>query len=250
MTTRMLGKRRPRLDARTLEFAKYAMALPPPPVAKFYQAKVHGWPMFMNDSLGDCVPAAMGHMVEQWDMYADIIGKPVTDADVLKAYEGIGGYVPGDPATDNGCDMLTSLNYWRNTGIAGHSIMAYAKVNPMSTVSVRNSIVLFGNCYIGLALPLYVQGSDDWQLAGHSVLADQKEPGSWGGHCVPLVGYSGHGLHFISWSGSLRMSWEFFTTYCDEAYAVVTKDWIRADGKSPSGFDIDTLTADLVKVIV
>ena len=55
--------------------------------------------MFLNDSLGDCVIAAMAHMIMQWSYYASG-GSGMytpTDQQVLAAYEILGGYQPGNP---------------------------------------------------------------------------------------------------------------------------------------------------------
>ncbi len=40
------------------------------------------------------------------------------------------------------------------------------------------------------------------------------------------------------------MTWDFFTTYCEESYALVSQDWIETTGLSPSGFNLAALQAD------
>jgi hypothetical protein len=43
-----------------------------------------------------------------------------------------------------------------------------------------------------------------------------------------------------------RMTWGFWDAYCDEAYAVLSKDWIsKVNKKAPNQFDFQTLRADL-----
>jgi hypothetical protein len=37
------------------------------------------------------------------------------------------------------------------------------------------------------------------------------------------------------------MTWSFFQRYCDEVYAIVSKDWIEASGKTPLGMDLAQL---------
>ena len=37
----------------------------------------------------------------------------------------------------------------------------------------------------------------------------------------------------------------FFDAYCDEAYALLSQDWIENSGMSPSGFNLAGLTADM-----
>src|SRR6202451_2240510 len=62
-----LGKNRPVIDDRTIRFATYVKpALPSPPEAVSYGAKVTSWPMYLNDQYGDCTCAAAGHMIQNW----------------------------------------------------------------------------------------------------------------------------------------------------------------------------------------
>jgi hypothetical protein len=247
-----LGKKAPRFDKRTFKLSRYTAALPPAPGQAFFQSHVPEWPMMMNDTLGDCVCAAAGHMIEQWTTY---VGNPVvpTDDEILKAYEVIGGYVPGDEATDNGCDMLTALNTWRKQGIAGHRIVAFAAVRQGTEEAliedVKLSVSMFGNCYLGLALPETAQSQSN-AVPGTGWHVDDSDPaasavGSWGGHCVPAVGYDEDTVTVVTWGMLVRMSWNFLVRYCDEGYAVLSRDWIEKTRLAPSGFDFETLTQDL-----
>jgi len=44
----------------------------------------------------------------------------------------------------------------------------------------------------------------------------------------------------------LRATWQFIDTYCDEAYAVLSQDWINNVTKlSPSDFNLAALQTDL-----
>jgi hypothetical protein len=40
------------------------------------------------------------------------------------------------------------------------------------------------------------------------------------------------------------MGWSAYDAYVDEVYAVVTPQWIEANGLSPSGFNLEQLLAD------
>lgn len=239
----MLGKLPAVLDHRTLRLERYTQLLPPPPSRAYFQQHVKDWPMYLNDQLGDCVIAAAGHMIQQWTQYA---GKPFTPSnqDILTGYEIIGGYVPGRPDTDNGADMLTALNVWRQQGIAGRKVLAFAGCT--SGIGVRQAVSLFGNCYIGLALPLTAQEQSGWFIDDTDPSA--AAPGSWGGHCVPVVGYNEKGVTVVTWGGLLNASWNFLHRYCDEAYAVLSQDWIEGGGNAPSGFNQAQLLADLGSV--
>jgi hypothetical protein len=245
MQLHKLGKLPPRLDHRTLKMARYrvpdAIAVPP---EVSWVTHVHNWPMMLNDELGDCVPAAAGHAIEQWTTYA---GTPFTppDAAILKAYEDVGGYVPDDPSTDNGTDMLSMLNYWRQTGVGGHKIFAFIAVNLKNLDEVREAIYLFGNLYWGVQLPVSVQGAESWTVPEGGTASPEGAPGSWGGHCVPIVAMSPETLTCVTWGSTLKMSHRFFSDYGDEGYCCLSLDWIEKNGLSPGQFNVGQLEADL-----
>ncbi len=245
-----LGKGAPRLDPRTLRLGKYLrnVDIVPPAGEVSWVTRVPStaWGMMLNDSLGDCVSAAMGHMVKQWTTYASTDATP-TDADVLKVYEDVGGYRPGDPSTDNGMVILDALNYWRTTGIGGHKIVAYVAVNIKDAGEVRSAIELFGNVFLGIQLPISAQGETAWTVPNGGAYNDGS-PGSWGGHAIPIMAASAHSLTVITWGASLKMSWNFLKDYADEAYVVLSQDWIEKTGLSPSQFDLASLQADLAQL--
>lgn len=243
-----LGKMPARHDPRTLQMAKYiARALPPPPASEDFTKKVKQWPMMLNDNLGDCTCACAGHMVEQWTTYAGTAVVP-TDKAILKAYEAVGGYNPANPDSDRGAVILDVLNYWRHTGIGGHQIMAFAGLEPKNHTDIMDSVVLFGNCYIGVMLPLSAQNQAVWAVPPGGPTG-QGAPGSWGGHAIPIVEYDARGLTVVTWGMLKRMTWEFLDTYCDEAYAVLSQDWISEKSKlTPDKFDLATLEADLKQI--
>ena len=252
-----LGKRPARLDARTLKMAhylKHPAALPIPPAEVSYVVDVPSWPMLLNDQLGDCVIAAMGHMVQQWTFFS---GGPaamqvMTDAEALAAYEAIAGYNPADPTTDQGTDMLTALNYWRNTGItvAGklHKIAGYVSIDPTNALQVQLAIWIFGNLFTGVALPVSAQSENDWTVPDGGIYGAAGQPGSWGGHCIPIDARSPITATCVTWGERLKMSHNFFTDYCDELYAVLSNDWIGSNGLAASGIDLKALQADIAQL--
>ena len=99
------------------------------------------------------------------------------------------------------------------------------------------------DAYIGLQLPLSAQNQvgSEWAVTtGQDALA-----GSWGGHCVPLSGYDQNTLWCVTWGKLQAMTWQFLTTYCDEAFVLLATDWIAASGQSPSRMAWGQLLADL-----
>ena len=244
-----LGKKSARVDARTLQLAKYLPDKPAaPPSASDWLTKVSGWQMYGNDTLGDCVEAASGHLEDLWASYTKPTETQITDAQVIAAYSGSSGYVPGNPSTDNGTDMLTFLNYWKATGVDGRKIAGYVALKAGNLTELRQAIWLFGSAFIGLNMPVTAQGAPCWRV---SKLTGNGAPGSWGGHCVPVGAYneavaSTTRNTVVTWGETLTMSDYFYQCYNDEGYAVLSQDWITASSKlAPSGFNLTQLQADL-----
>jgi hypothetical protein len=217
--------------------------LPPAPAVFDMTAKVGSWPMYGNEKLGDCTAAAAGHMVQAWTANANTLVTP-TDGDVLGLYWATGAppnepCQPGGP-TDTGRVELDVLNQWRNVGFGGDRIVGYAKVSLRDTNLVKQATAVFGGLYIGAALPLSAQGQHEWDVA-----VKDAEPGSWGGHAIPIVGYDPDTFTVVTWGGTLKMTTAFLHTYVDEAYALLSRDWLDAQGATPAGFDLAALQADL-----
>jgi hypothetical protein len=240
-----LGKAAPRHDRRTLQLANYLRVqnLPPAPPQVNYGAKVNKWPMMANDQIGDCTCAAAGHLIEDWTANA---GKfvIVPTAAVIEAYSAITGYDPKTGKNDNGAVEIDVLNYWRQTGVGGHEIVAYVALEPSNREHVRDACFLFGGCYIGLALPTSAQKQDVWSVPPGGATG-AGAPGSWGGHAVPVVAYDSRGLTVVTWGALKVMTWEFWDAYCDEAYAVYSKDFLEPNDVAPNGFDMAALMNDL-----
>jgi hypothetical protein len=243
-----LGKLKPRVDHRNFHLADYLVpeALPPIPKQKDWSGKVNTWGMLANDRLGDCTCASAGHLLEVWTANASTEFIP-NDADIIAAYSAVSGYDPQTGENDNGAYCLDVLNYWRNSGIAGRKIEAYAALEPHNHMHVKASIFLFGGVYIGLALPISAQTQQVWSVPSGGPVG-QGAPGSWGGHCVNVVSFDAHYLRVATWGGTKLMTWSFWGQYCDESYAVLSKDFIEANGAAPNAIDWSALQQDLGKV--
>ena len=237
-----LGRKAIKTDTRTLAFGKYLTpALPPPPPTADWTKGIASWGMMLNDTLGDCTIAGVGHAVQVWTANA---GAEVTvpDSTILSYYEQWDGYVPSDPSTDQGGIELDVLNDWKKGGFAGNALLAFADPKPASLVEVHQSIALFGGVYIGLALPITAQNQDVWDVVPHGGANAKK--GSWGGHCVFVPKYDQNGFTCITWGQLKTMTLAFWKEYCDEAHTLLSSAWITAQG-SPAGFNQAQLLADL-----
>jgi hypothetical protein len=245
IASRLLGKLPVRADVRTLSLARYVdhLVLPAPPRSFAETAKVGSWPMYANDRVGDCTIAAAGHMIEAWTAAVRGQAVVITEQAVLGAFEHVKRI---DPLTgEEGAIELEVLQYWRKQGIGEHTIGAYARVSVHNQRLVETGAWLFGGLYIGVQLPLTAQEQDVWDWTGS--LSGDAKPGSWGGHAVDVVAYDRQGLTIVTWGRLKQMTWEFWDRYCDEAYVLLSEDFL-AVGKAPNGFDLAALKADLALV--
>ncbi len=236
-----LGKNPARHDPRTLQYARYRTGNATPPRRAHWG---HDLPYAVlgNDQYGDCVEAGYAHLLQIWDDRTGHDFAP-TEQDALGAYTAITGFNRNDPSTDKGTNVLDAVKYWKSTGMAGQTITAYASVNPLDQAQVSESIAWFGGLYIGIQLPISAQSQvgEEWTVT----TGKDAQPGSWGGHCVPLSGYSPGRIWCVTWGKLQSMSWDFLTTYCDEAYVLLGQEWLAASGESPSNLAWGQLMADL-----
>ena len=235
-----LGRKPRRIDKRTFKIERYMPVLPPIPTAIDWTGNVPDWGELGNDTVGDCTCAAAGHLEMLWTSQASTEYIPST-ADVLAAYSAITGYNPADPSTDQGANMLDVLNFWRNAGIAGHKIKAYAAVNPANVPQIKSSVALFGGLYAGVNLP---QSAIDATMAGQP-WTNVNDNNIAGGHAIPIVSYNLTSLTCITGGQKQIMTWAWLAKYMDEGYCVLSQDWFKPGGLTPSGFNMQTLNNDL-----
>jgi hypothetical protein len=48
----------------------------------------------------------------------------------------------------------------------------------------------------------------------------------------------------VTWGALQTMTWSFWEAYCDEAYAILSNDYLTKEG-TPQGFSMQQLQADL-----
>jgi hypothetical protein len=242
-----LGKHPPKHDPRTLRFAKYSANTAEKLPAKVdYTKPVRSWPMMQNDKYPLCACAAAGHMIQQWTAETgDMI--VLSDEQVLAAYR----HFAGDNL-EAGAHMLDVLKHWRRSGIGDHKVDGFTQLDLQNLDQVKEAVWLFGNCYVGLALPDHIAHASDprrvpWVISESA--NGEFAPNLHNGHCVPIVGYDPEHLYIVTWGALISMSWEFCAIYMDEAYAVLSPDWIsRMSGEAPSGFDLAALETDLKRI--
>ncbi len=247
-----LGRTRPIARGPRFSLHNYLMrGLPAPPATVDYSAAAAPAlaNIYENDVLGDCVIAGIGHVVgvltgNAGDLYT------YTNSQITALYSAIGGYVPGNPSTDRGCDEVTALNYWENNGApaGSHRIAGWLSVNAADPAEYRTALWLFENLYFGIELPdawinpMPAASGFVWDVAG--------APDPNNGHCVAGVGYTAKGVTIDSWGMLGTLTDAAIAKYAQAAangavYAVVSQDGVnRAAQRAPNGFDWSQLIAD------
>lgn len=217
--------------------------LPPIPPEENYLSGQSQWGAFLNDQLGDCTCAAVYHALQILSRQTST-EIPVADTDVLGLYEAACGYRPGDPSTDNGGIEQTVLQYWKTTGAplngSRNKLYGFFEVDPRNTDDIQRSVWECGALYIGFEVPEYLMQDlkSEWDYR-----PGQEGAGLVGGHAVVVGGYSQSAgtYDLISWGSVFKMSQTFWTEFVDEAYALISTDWVSQTGKTPLGISLDEL---------
>jgi len=249
-----LGRLPAKRDPHALRISKYLTAgvRADPPARRDWIASMTNIGPMKNDVLGCCTVAAAAHMIQAWTASngAQVI---IPDDEIVKIYSAVGGYVPGDPSTDNGAYMLDVLKYWRDVGFvdaAGkvHKILGWVALNPKNRKQMAIAGDLFGGVYVGLDLPLSAQRQEVWATPEGGPVGDGL-PRSWGGHAECDLNYGPVGRACITWGDLKTKTHDFDDHYAEEAYACASADdWAQGGHAAPSGVLIDELLADMQAV--
>ena len=62
---------------------------------------------------------------------------------------------------------------------------------------------------------------------------------------MPVVAYDARTVTVVTWGALQTMTWSFWETYCDEAYAIISADYINNKKQAPQGFSMKQLQIDL-----
>jgi hypothetical protein len=210
----------------------------------------HNFPMYGNDRLSDCGEAMGLKGIEAFHLDAHTPVPPFTEADAERLYEEVGGYVPGDPATDNGTDNQVLVEWWQSHGVtcaadkSTHKIVATVEVDPKDVALNQRAIWEFVVLFRAVGLPVTAQGQRAWDVADPS-LQGPAALGSWGYHDVPYLSYDGSRYRVETWGSNLLATYAFDAAYAVGGFVVVTEEQLDKKGMSPAGFDWTKLNADV-----
>lgn len=245
------GRKRPVAEGPHMRLAHYLQqALPTPPTSVSYwtpACDVALRDIYANDERGDCVVASRYHGVatatgNAGDLYH------ATKAAIIKTYSAIGGYVPGQPSTDQGLDEVTSQAYWLKNGfLNGTKPLGYVAVDASNWTEVQTAIWLFEGADICMELP------DAWISpfpSGDGFVWDAATPDEENGHCIQATGYSTSGVEIDTWGlkGTLTkaaLAKLAVAKQYGSFYVVLTPDLVaKGATKAPCGVAWNDLVAD------
>lgn len=260
-----MGRKRPTLTAK-LTFKQIADAGVLPNVTVPQTTNYSGiaakslHDIYKNDVWGCCVVAGAFHVrgVTSFNSTKGY-GVVFSDAQVEHDYAAIGGFDPsktqpdGSNPTDNGCDEITALNYWRTHGFPdGVKLLNYAAVDPTNVAEIKLAMYLFENLYFGVELPdAWVNPFPQnpgfvWDVAG--------DPVPENGHCFIGCDLHKKGIKIDTWGMTGEITFDAIAKYASDRnggqlFTLLTPDIVnRLTQKSPAGYDITTLTKYLAKV--
>jgi hypothetical protein len=231
------------------------LGVPLPPAAGDInrESRVTDWPMYGNDAIGDCTIAEKGHQFAAMRVYAGYDEPLFGDEQIVAAYSAVSGYDPATGANDDGADPVTVLQYMSKTGLTDttgkvHKVAGWAAFGDPRNASLMAQVLnTFGSVSIAFDC---TQNFEDAFAAGQPCTWDPASP-VVGGHMVCLQRRSVGGigvLQEITWGAIQRVTRRYNWHQVVDAYAVVSEDWITANGTSISGFDLEQLLADMSDV--
>lgn len=239
-------------EAPVLRFGDYLKAEPLPVVPEVFGhanlIPLKSWGMLGNDTTGDCTIAGPMHAVMLWRA---IVNKPThfTSQDAFDDYRDACGYVIGEPATDQGGDMVSVASYWRQTGMRDstdirHKITAYMAIDADNLAHLDLAVYLFDAVGLGVELPRSAEqqfiDNQPWTVVDNDPIES--------GHYVPYVQkVPGDIRQVVTWGGLQDVTEAWLTKYLREVVVYISPEYL-VDGKSPLGFDASALLDDLDEI--
>jgi hypothetical protein len=249
--------RKPSAPQRHLKLGNYlipgpSLPIPPRVVHYSYAAEIGMANILANDQLGCCTSSAAGHIIDTWRGNAQSIKPMVTEDQAIQFYSASTGYVPGNAATDQGGDLVTVMQTWKNKGYfadGSSKLVGWASVDVNNYDEVKAAIWLFENLYVGVSLPdawinpMPEKNGVIWDVAG--------EPNPNSGHCMAWNGFNDEGVFDLTWGMVViitpaAVKKYFSTSAGGEVFVLLSEEVInRATNKVPNGVEYNQLLTDL-----
>lgn len=251
-----------------LKFGDYVdtTSLPPIPKGAFGHmdtVKVP-WGMLKNDELGCCVVSGAEHEHMLW--HAEI-GSPIPvfdDASTVANYELLGGYQPGNPDTDGGCDMVAAAHKRITKGIVdangerhflGIALELDCGPGYLNMTQLWYAAWLFDG--LGLGILVTPEWEDDFANRKPWDAADYNPDHIAGGHYVPLMAREVETLHgpsstvydadVVTWGEKQAITTPGLKICTTTVLAYASQEKLR-NGKDVDGLSWSDMRADIKRI--
>jgi hypothetical protein len=242
--------RRQPLAIRPLSKRASLHLMTPPKSVDWHKACPPDGDALSNDRFGCCVEVADWRVIQmrKSNVWGDD-SKPLV-SDILARYTMLSGFniVSGTP--DNGTDTVDDLTSWCTHGIqiADQTLdcPSWCMAHPQDATEVNLAIAHAGPVLVTLALPLAAQDTETWAQAPGT--GSQWVAGSWGCHRVMTGKYDQDTRVLRSWGQDIEVHPEWFNAYAISVDVLISRDWLRTTGLTPSGLDFDALRNDIASL--
>lgn len=252
MTNYKLGALPPTAKPK-VRLAPFLTSDEPTPMSVNFLPREIAWGVLGNDRYGDCAWAGIAHLLMANAHYTRADEICFTDDNVLAAYSDATGFNPADPNSDQGTVLQDALNFMSTTGMSDangnlHKIVAFAQVDAANPDEVDRAHQLFGGTYNGFSVYKFMMDEFD---AGKPWTDHSENRGSLdGGHCVPTMrtNVDRGSRTCVTWGKPQPIGPAFWKNYFFESWVAITPEWIDANGRSPSGLDLQGLLAEVERL--
>lgn len=231
-TERKLGRIPSRKDSRTIRVEDCLIhdELEPPAGAR-WATDVTQWNVQGNDQYGNCVIVTAAHAIQAWAATSTKRLDPFTDEEVIALSRTMGAL--------NGYMILDRLKWWRNKTMLGNRLWAFLEYDPADLRRHKLTIFAAGVADVGLAMPAGWMNQETWGTG----TGRNWQPGSWGYHSVPLIGYDEQHFYCVTWGKLQAMTHAALAEYCDEAWQLINPAWLELAGVAPNNLDLAAIHA-------
>ncbi|MFT8358567.1 hypothetical protein [Bifidobacterium aquikefiri] len=243
-----LAPRKAKLKLRT--YLKHPLPAPPAE-ANTDSLVIWDSDTFGNNTVGDCAIVGPAHETLFWERHNGNPSANITADNVLQMYADVTGYDSKDPDSDQGSVVADVVTYRRTHGLVdadgkAHTIAVGLGLS-LNRDAVKQAVSLFDACGLGIQVPESLMdqtqnAQSEGTLPTWTVIPDSPVEG---GHYVAALAYDEKYVYVNSWGLVCRMSWEFFDTYADEAWAYLSQEDLNGHSVSPDGFDLKQLQEDI-----
>jgi hypothetical protein len=257
--TLKLGRKHPDYSKHRNWLEDYLTVTQPPSTWPHFKPEVDRvsnviWPMYENDIYGDCTIAGMAHLYGALSKFGQGSESMFTNEQITSVYErNCPGFDPVNDTGDDGCNMQAVLQDQVTNGMVDilgktHKVLAYAQLKAIGPKWLAVALDVFGSVYVGVNLPASAQS----QFGANQPWTYVKGSPIVGGHCIPLQATNeSHNIYkvpsftFVTWGSTVDATWPWCNTYIEEAWVVLTEDWLNVNGDTIDGFDLAQLQADM-----